>query len=772
MFPSRFIAASGETNSFDKFVPAPMMRKTFNFEQTPESAVFTICGLGFYELFLNGERITRGALAPYIYNPDHFLYYDEYEISDKLIPGENVIGIILGNGFMNPFGGYPWGFQKASWRGPVRAAFSLTSNGEVLFESDETVKTHPSPIFFDEYRVGAFWDAREEIPGWSAPGFDDSAWGAAIPIGAPLGEPRLREAQPVVVYDEIAPVSITHFDEFCYCQKKGYTKKYVDPYEETLVRDVWVYDFGVNNSGVCRLRIKGERGQRVRLLFGELYSDGVPNLINTYCGGDIERKLDFPQTDVYILKGEGEEIFVPPFTYHGFRYAIVEGITKEQATEDLLTYLVMSSDMKTRGGFSCSEPIVNELYEMTMRSDRSNFVFIPTDCPHREKNGWTADAALSAEHMLLHMDAAPSMKEWMRNIAKAQREDGALPGIVPTAGWGFDWGNGPAWDCVCVFYPYYVFKYDGDTEIIRESRGLILDYLRYIAGRRDGRGLVAVGLGDWVQPLVQFGEPLSPLVVTDSITVYDIAVKASLLFAAVGDEGAKEVADVLAREMRAAIRENLVDFETMTVEGHCQTSQALAIDAGIFDEDEIPEAVGVLIDLVHEYGDHIMTGVVGGRRIFHILAEHGEATLAMKMIVRPDPPSIGRWAQYGTTTLCEALYMRGADINSMNHHFWGDIAHFFTSKIAGLRINPYVRDTREIEICPRPPMGMRGASAYFDMKEGRAAVSWKRDGRDVVLSVMVPEGAYGTIRSGDMKFSDGSVEKTLASGEYRLVPKS
>lgn len=769
MFPSRFIAASRETNGFEKFVPAPLMRKSFRIDRIPKTAVFTLCGLGFYELFLNGERITRGALAPYICNPDHFLYYDEYEIADKLRMGENVVGIMLGNGFLNPFGGEPWGFDRAPWRGPVRAAFSMVSDGEILFESDETVKVHPSPVFFDEYRIGTFWDAREEIPGWSEPGFDDSAWDAAISASSPHGEPRIREAQPVTVYRRIKPVSLTHFDELCYCQKKGYTKKYVDPDERTLVRDVWVYDFGENNSGVCRLRIKGKRGQRIRLLFGELYSDGRPNLTNLFCEGKSGKNVAFPQSDVYILKGEGEEVFVPPFTYHGFRYAVVEGITKEQASEDLLEYLVMSSDMKTRGGFSCSEPIVNELYEMTVRSDRSNFVFIPTDCPHREKNGWTADAALSAEHMLQHMAAAPSMKEWMRSVAKAQRADGALPGIVPTAGWGFEWGNGPAWDCVCVYYPYYCFKYDGDTDIIYENRELILNYLRYIAGRRDSRGLVAVGLGDWVQPLVQFEGHLSPLVVTDSIMVYDIAVKAAHLFEAVGDEGAKEIADILAREMRAAIREHLVDFETMTVEGHSQTSQALAIDAGIFDDGEIPGAVRVLIGLIHDYNDHIMTGVIGGRRIFHILAEHGEATLAMKMIARPDPPSYGRWCQFGTTTLCEAFYMRGADINSMNHHFWGDIANFFVSRIAGLRINPHVRDVREVEVCPHPPQGMRNASAFFDMKDGRVSVSWKRDGTTVVLSVAVPDGAYGVIRSGDMEFEDGSHEKSLKTGEYRLV---
>ena len=153
---------------------------------------------------------------------------------------------------------------------------------------------------------------------------------------------------------------------------------------------------------------------------------------------------------MYICKGEGEETFVPPFTYHGFRYVLVEGIDEAQATESLLTYLVMNSDLKERGNFSCSDETVNLLQLFTRRSDLANFYYFPTDCPHREKNGWTGDASMSAEHMLLNLHAENSLREWMRNVRKAQRIDGALPGIVPTSGWGFAWGNGPAWDSVCI----------------------------------------------------------------------------------------------------------------------------------------------------------------------------------------------------------------------------------------------------------------------------------------------------------------------------------
>lgn len=201
---------------------------------------------------------------------------------------------------------------------------------------------------------------------------------------------------------------------------------------------------------------------------------------------------------MYICKGEGEETYTPSFTYHGFQYVLVTGITPEQATSDLLTYVVMNSDLKERGGFTCSDPTVNTLQELTRRSDLANFYYFPTDCPQREKNGWTADAALSSEHLLLNLSPETSYREWMRNICKAMDDRGALPGIVPTGGWGFHWGNGPAWDNVLLYLPYFVYLYRGDKTILEESAASILRYLHYLTTRVNEEGLIKIGLGDWV----------------------------------------------------------------------------------------------------------------------------------------------------------------------------------------------------------------------------------------------------------------------------------
>lgn len=204
----------------------------------------------------------------------------------------------------------------------------------------------------------------------------------------------------------------------------------------------WLYDFGVNTAGIETLRIKGERGQQIDLQFAEYINpDGELDYGNLGFYPD-----GFVQRDVYILKGEGEEVFEPQFTYHGARYCLVLGLTDEQATEELLTFDICASAIGDRGDFRCSDDTVNKLQVMTRNSDLSNFYYFPTDCPHREKNGWTGDASVSCEQLSLNFAPEKSYKEWLRNIRKTQKETGELPGIIPTGGWGYEWGNGPAWD--------------------------------------------------------------------------------------------------------------------------------------------------------------------------------------------------------------------------------------------------------------------------------------------------------------------------------------
>ena len=533
-----------------------------------QSAEIEICGLGFYHLYINGKKITKGELAPYISNPDQLCYYDTYDILPYISEGENVIGIILGNGFYNHPGGKIWEFDEAECRNAPCAALEcrlVYDDKTEVFTAEDGFMCHESPIYFDDYRMGVYYDAQKEIKNWSMPGTDLSSWTPALKSEIPRGIMKECKVEPICVTKRIKPVSIT---------KCG---------------GGWLYDFGENNAGMCELNISGHAGQKVMLWHCEILRDGEfynKNIIFEREG--YEYYYEYNQKDIYILKGDGMETYSPSFTYHGFRYVLVQGITDEQARKELLTYLVMSSELKEAGGFRCSEETVNTICDMVKRSDISNFYYFPTDCPHREKNGWTGDAALSAEQLLLNFHCENSIEEWLCSIRKSQSESGALPGIVPTYGWGYGWCSGPAWDNVLFELTYQIFRYRGNIDIVKSNAHAMISYLEYIMRRRNTDGTVSVGLGDWLPVDKVCSDYDAPLELTDSIMVMDMARKADKMLRAAGLIHDADYAKAIYEDIRRCIRENLID--NSTAKGNCQSSQAMCLYYGVFDKDEENEA--------------------------------------------------------------------------------------------------------------------------------------------------------------------------------------
>ena len=749
-FPVHFIQAGREFNTLEKHVPAPYFRKEIYTDKAVTARVL-IAACGFYELYINGINCTKGPLAPYISNTDDIVYYDSYELPLK--EGNNAVGILLGNGFQNNPGGYIWDFDKAVFRGAPSFAMSLTwqnaDGSTVSVQSDNTFRTRPSPVTFDDYRFGEHYDARLETDGWALPGFDDSGWEYAVSAPAPRGEARLCEAEPIAVTREIKPLSVT---------PSG---------------DGFLYDFGENCAGVCRLFVNGAAGQQIELLHGEwVKEDGTLDIERVWFHRDEalwQRDKKLVHRDIYTCRGGKTEIYTPRFTYHGFRYVLVSGITASQATEELLTYLVMNSDIKERGGFCCSDETVNKLFDCTRRSDLANFYYFPTDCPHREKNGWTADAALSAEHMIINLDVKNSYREWMRNICKAQKDDGSLPGIIPTGGWGFKWGNGPAWDCVLAYLPYYVYVYCGETDMIKESAGAFMLYLHYLTIRTDSRGLLKIGLGDWCHVDRQSSAYVAPLEFTDTVIASDIARKMEVMFDAVGMTAQRDFAHTLAVRFKNTVREQLVDWGTFTAAGSCQTSQAMAIFYDIFEPGEKSAAFSRLMSLIEEKNGRFDVGVLGARVLFHVLAQFGQAELAFKMIVGPGFPSYGFWLENGATSLWENFRVSGRTA-SRNHHFWGDIGSWFIRYLSGIRLNPLCRDVNRVDIAPCFVGALKYAKGFHIAPAGRISSEWERAGDRIILTVEAPAEMSGYIRSGiGYSFDDGLSVKPLCSGTYTVV---
>jgi alpha-L-rhamnosidase len=738
-FSNKFVCATKEYNTFENHVPNPQFRKSFTLLSLPKKAEITICGLGYYELYLNGQNITKGFMAPYRSNPEHYLYYDNYDLGEYLVEGENVIGVLLGNGFLNS-NVTIWDFHKSPFRSAPMVALSVEIDGKELFDAT-SFKCTESPITFEEFHSGEYYDARLELEGWKAGGFDDSTWRDVLPAKAPAGEPKIPDCEPIGIIDVHYPARIIK-------SKNGY-----------------IYDFVVNAAGLCELNIKGVEGQEIKLRYGELLRNGELDIANISYN-------EYMNIDRYTLKGGAAEKFMPHFVYHGFRFVEVTGITEQQATADLLTFYEMSSSFEQTADFKCDNASINALFDATIQSNRANFMYFPTDCPHREKNGWTGDAALSAEQHLIYFNCASSLKEWLRNIFKAQNENGAIPGIVPTHDWGFAWGNGPAWDVAMFELPYRIYQYTGDTEIISEGRPHFLRYLKYMESMRDEFGLMHYGLGDWCHSQRSQTEIQDQLKYTDTITCKHLCDIAAIMFAAIGDDESSAYARSLSDDIRKAFRNKL-----MTASGSLkissQTTMAMSIYYGMFEESELTRAHSKLELVIHKGADRMDFGVLGNRAIFRVLADCGKIDLALDMMLNPAFPSFKWWLDQGATSLFEEFtffenrvdaFTDAPTPTSLNHHFWGDIIAVFMRHLAGIQIS----SPTQITIAPCFTKHLNNITAYETLSKEKIIVSYKKTDIMVDMTVTLPSKLEATLVVPDgYRLVHGKTK--LKSGENHLV---
>ncbi len=773
MLSEKFISATRDRNTLENHVAAPYMRKTIEFDALPSELSITVCGLGFYDIFVNGEKITKGLLAPYISNPDHICYYDTYDLLPYINKGKNVLGFILGNGFKNNEGGFIWDFNRADFVGAPQLSFAIEGKiGEekILIEADESVKVHPSPITFDDMRCGTFYDARKEIEDWCSISFDDSAWDNAFFGETPRGKKKICEAEPITVRQvhtakEFRRATLDRsyrhhekFDKLNFPVKdRVFTENDINGY---------MYDFGFNSSGLPLLTLYNTKaGQTVELQHCEYINEkGEPSYSNVsfYIDG-------YSQRDIYICKGAEKEVFVPPFTYHGFRCVFVTGLEEAQAKEDTVQYLECSSELFERGNFSSSSDTLNQLQEMVRRSDLSNFYYFPTDCPQREKNGWTGDVMVSCEHMLINLTCENSLREYMNNVRAAQNEAGAIPGIVPTGDWGFAWGNGPIWDNILVEVPYQVARYTGKDVILKENAHAIMNYLTYASNKRDEKGLLNYGLGDWVKP--KNSREVATKEFVDSVMIYQFALKAYRIFDRLDMKPQKAFADSLAKELKEAITKTYIDDQNGFVANNAHSAYALAIVHQLFSKEGKVKALKNLVKDINDFGGMHDCGMIGIRYLLYALSRNGYSDLAYGILTGEEGTNYGNFVKRGLKTLPESFNAfddKGNPLSwqSINHHFLGDISHFFISDIAGIRVNDDFKGSEYIDIIPTFISSLNSAKAYFDSKFGRVESQWERNDKCIILKVTAPLDIIGEIKA---NFKDGSKTKPLLSGTYEII---
>jgi alpha-L-rhamnosidase len=705
---------------------APLLRKNFALDKKIKRATAYVSGLGYYELYLNGAKVGDHVLDPAFTRYDRRALYVTYDVTTQLRRGANAVGVMLGNGWYNYHVNNAWDFDNAPWRDKPKMIFQLavefTDGTTSVIASDESWKYSTGAIRWDGLMSGETYDARLEKPGWDTADCDDSAWAAAKIVPAPKGILSAQTLPPIRVTETITPVTLTE-------PKPG----------------VYVFDVGRNIAGTIRLRVRGAAGAEIKLRYGEmLHDDGTldqqnisPHVYNT----------EF-QTDRYILKGAGVETWQPRFQYHGFQYVEVTGFPGKPLRTSLVA-LVAHTDLESAGSFECSNELLNKIQQATRASYLNNFHGHPTDCPQREKNGWTGDAHLACEAGLYNFNAIAAYEHWMRDFRDEQRDSGELPGIVPTGGWGYAWGNGPAWDSAGVLIPANLHLFCGDTRIIADQYDLMKRYVDYL-GTRAKSNVVAIGLGDWCPAKTK-----TPEAITSTAYYHEDAAIVAWAATRLGrtDDATKYTA--LVGDIRLAFQREFPELKT-------QTALACAIYQDMLEPARVRGVVDTLVAAVHASDNHLDCGILGTKYLLHALSDNGHADLAYKIATQTTPPGWGAWIERGATTFWESWQNWGGG-DSRNHVMFGDISAWCYKVLAGIRPDPAEPGFKHVLIKPEIVGDLKWVKARHDSPYGRIAVAWQRDGSDVKLNVTIPPNTTATV------FVPGKAEPVdVVAGTHRF----
>ncbi|MEN6337772.1 MAG: glycoside hydrolase family 78 protein [Phycisphaerales bacterium] len=692
--------------------PAPLFRKSFLLPETPVSARVYVCGLGYHELRLNGEKVGDHVLDPAFTRYDRRALYIVHDVTGQLKKGPNALGVILGNGWYDMHTRAVWDFDKAPWRDrPVlRCQLEMTfADGSTrVVASDATWRVSAGPIVFDSIRNGEIYDARLEIPNWDAADFDDINWALAQVDAGPKGELRSQMMPPIKVAQTLKSDKLTE-------PKPG----------------VFVFDIGQNMAGWARLKVSGPAGTEVVMRYGErLNKDGT--LDQQEIGQHI--KTGKPQTDTYILKGQGTEVWEPRFAYHGFQYVEVTGLPGKPSL-DALEARVVHTAFDKAGSFECSNELFNKIQRNTLWSYVSNFVGYPTDCPHREKNGWTGDAHLAAEAGLYNFGAAAAYTKWMNDLYDEQRDSGELPGIVPTSGWGYAWGNGPAWDSAYVLIPWYLYLYDGDTRVLTSHYERHKRYVDYLTSKAQN-GIVSIGLGDWVP-----AKSKTPEKVTSTGYYYRDALIVSKTAAMLGKtEDAKKYGE-LALQIRDAFNREFFNKETGLYDGGTQTAMSCALTHGLVPPQEQQRVLNNLVAMIEKNDGFLDAGILGTKYLIDCLTAGGRADVVYGMAAKTTYPSWGRWILEGATTLWEQ-WDGGA---SRNHIMFGHISAWFYEVLGGIMPDPETPGFKRFTIKPQLLGDVTWARAEHESMYGTIRSNWEIQGNKLTLKIAVPVNTTATV---------------------------
>lgn len=721
---------------------APYFRRGFELADAPTRAVLRITALGVFEPWLNGVRVGDEILAPGWTSYRHRLLVSTFDVTTSVHAGENVVGAILGNGWA--CGRLGWDGLSAVYRDAP--ALYLTLDLEFADGRRESIVSGPDfrvatgAILADDLYDGEDYDARLEPVGWSAPGFDASAWSPAVVTEWPKASLVDRVAEPVRETQTVAPVTIS-----------------------TAPSGATIVDFGQNLAGWIRIRVTGSSGTRITLRHGELLTpDGELETANLRTA---------KATDRYTLAGDTVEHWQPRFTFHGFRYAEVSGWPGELGPDDLEA-VVIHTDMRRTGWFETSDPLLNRLHENAVWGMRGNFIGLPTDCPQRdERLGWTGDINAFGPTAAFLYDVRGILGSWLADVAAEHADRGYVPWYVPaitakrqapTALWGD----------VVISLPWALYREYGDVDILSALYPTMVGFLEQVLENVDADGIWSRGFqfGDWLDPDAPEGRSdlakANPALVATAYlyrTTNELARIAELLG---HDEDAARF-QRLHENTGAAFRREFVTPSGRVVD-EAPTSYALAIVFGLLDEPQAVRAGDRLVTRVADAGFTISTGFAGTPHILDALVQTGHADVAYRLLLQQRSPSFFYPVTSGATTIWERWDAVRADgtlhpssMTSLNHYAFGSVADWMHRTIGGL--SALAPGYSRVRIAPQLTEAITSASVRHDTARGLVEVSWTRDASLFDLEVTLPDGVTALVTLPDHPESS---ELEIGSGTH------
>jgi alpha-L-rhamnosidase len=724
-----------EPTSLDAFYendPAPLFRKNFTVKKISRARLY-IAGLGYYEAYLNGERVGDHLLDPGWTTYSERVLYSTYDVTDMLAAGENAIGVILGNGWYNPLPMKMWGrynlrdhltVGRPQFIAQIVLEFEDGSKNVVI--SDASWKRGKSAILSNSQYLGEVYDARQETPGWSTAEFDDSNWPNAKNATDTVGT-LYAQKQP--------PIRVT---------KTVYPQRILEP-----TPGVYIFDMGQNFAGWARLRVRGKAGDTVTLRYGELLNpDSTLNGMTTVAGQLKTAGRGGPgapdiawQKDVYILKGEGEEVFTPRFTFRGFRYVEITGYPG-RPTLETLQGLRLNSDVTPVGEFSCSNELFNRIYDISRWTFLSNMFSVQSDCPAREKFGYGGDIVPTCDAFMLNFDMHQFYSKVVNDFTDAAQDDGGLTETAPYVGIaaeGFGGRSGPiGWALAHPLLQARLYQYYGDKRIIERHYAVSRRWLEFLGDKADNY-IISVGISDHesIDP--------KPTALTSTAIYYATAQLTSNLAETIGNAMDAEKYALLAENIKAAFVKKFLIPGTGKFGEHTQASQAFALYFDLVPIEERENAFKVLLDEIQiTHNGHLSTGLFGTKFLLEVLTRYGRADLAYSVVNQKTFPGWGYMIENGATTLWEH-WAFSDNTFSHNHPMFGMVVEWLYNAVAGIRPQDDAIGFDKIIIKPEPVQGLTWAKATYNSIHGQVSCSWKKEGDNFLMDVHIPVNASATI---------------------------